>query len=128
MGGVDKADQLMSYYGFSHRTIKWWRRAFFHLFDNAIVNAYILYRLSEQPGRKLDHKQFRIELAKQLLGGIDDCIQPPSQRLNALPLIARLSDRYFPGKVPSCSSGRPSQPACVVCSNKKGRGKKTTTY
>ena len=45
MGGVDKGDQLMSYYGFSHRTIKWWRRAFF---ENAIVNAYILYRLSTQ--------------------------------------------------------------------------------
>ena len=29
MGGVDKGDQLMSYYGFSHHTVKWWRRAFF---------------------------------------------------------------------------------------------------
>ena len=49
MGGADKGDQLMSYYGFSHRTVKWWRRAFFHLFENAIVNAYIytdsLYRM-----------------------------------------------------------------------------------
>ena len=44
MGGVDKGDQLM-YYGFSHCTVKWWRRAFFHLFENAIVNSYILYRL-----------------------------------------------------------------------------------
>jgi len=25
MGGVDKSDQLLSYYGFPHRTIKWWR-------------------------------------------------------------------------------------------------------
>ena len=35
MGGVDKGDQLM-YYGFSHCTVKWWRRAFFHLFENAL--------------------------------------------------------------------------------------------
>ena len=61
MGGVDKGDQLMSYYGFSHRTVKWWRRAFFHLFENAIVNAYILYRLSVQDGHKLDHKHFTCE-------------------------------------------------------------------
>ncbi len=54
MGGVDKSDQLLSYYGFSHRTVKWWRRVFFHLFDMAIVNAYILYCMSSQPGRKRD--------------------------------------------------------------------------
>ena len=42
---------------------KWWRHAFFHLFENAIVNAYILYRLSVQDERKMDYKPFRIELA-----------------------------------------------------------------
>ncbi len=29
MSGVDRADQLLSYYGFGHRTVRWWRRAFF---------------------------------------------------------------------------------------------------
>ena len=128
MGGVEKSDQLLSYYGYCHRTVKWWRRAFFHLVDNAIMNAYILYRLSEQSGRKLDHKHFRIELAKQLLGGTDGHTHPPICHLNALPPAARLTERHFPKKVPQCTSGRPLQPVCVVCSNKKGRGKKTTTY
>jgi len=127
MGGVEKGDQLMSY-GFSHRTVKWWRRAFFHLFENAIVNAYILYRLSTQPRRMLDHKQFRIELAKQLLGDADGHTKPPSHRLNALPPVACLTERHFIEKVPPCTSGRTSQPVCVVCSNRRGRGKKTTTY
>ena len=49
MGGVDKGDQLLSYYGFNHRTIKWWKIAFFHLVDVTIVNSYILYRLSSNP-------------------------------------------------------------------------------
>ena len=128
MGGVDKADQLLSYYGFSHRTVKWWRRAFFHLFDQAIVNAYILYRISEQSGRKLDHKHFRIELAKQLLVNTDNQLPHHPPRLNALPPPARLTERHFLEKVPSCPSGRPSQPVCVVCSGKKGRGKKSTTF
>ena len=35
MGGVDRGDQLLSYYGFPHRMVKWWRRAFFFLFDAA---------------------------------------------------------------------------------------------
>ena len=25
MGGVDKADQLVTYYGFAHTTKKWWK-------------------------------------------------------------------------------------------------------
>ena len=25
MGGVDRSDQLLSYYGICHRTVKWWR-------------------------------------------------------------------------------------------------------
>ena len=33
MGGVDLYDQLCSYYSFDHRTVKWWRRAFFHLLN-----------------------------------------------------------------------------------------------
>ena len=44
MGGVDKSDKLLSYYGFSHRTVKWWRHVFFHLLDMSVVNAYVLYR------------------------------------------------------------------------------------
>ena len=43
MGGVDKSDQLVLYYGFAHRRVKWWERAFFHLMDLCLVNAHILY-------------------------------------------------------------------------------------
>ena len=94
----------MSYYSFSHRTLKWWRRAFFHLLDNAIVNAYVLYVRSEQSARKLDHKHFRIELAKQLLGDDAPPIQPRS-RVNALPPPARLTERHFPRRLPNVPVG-----------------------
>ena len=62
MGGVDKSDQLLSYYPFTHRTLKWWKRAFFHLLELAMVNAYIMYTLSIQRGKRLNHQQFRQEL------------------------------------------------------------------
>ena len=67
MIGVDVGDQLLSYYGFSHRTLKWWRRAFFHLIEVAIVNAYIIYASTPQTGQKMTHKEFRIQLAKEPL-------------------------------------------------------------
>ena len=67
MGGVDKSDQLLSYYGFAHRTVKWWRQAFFHLVDLAVVNAYIMYTEAPHSGRRFTHEQFRIELSQGLL-------------------------------------------------------------
>ena len=61
------------------------------------------------------------------LANADDYVGPLSCRLNALPPPARLTERHFPEKGQPCASGRPSQPVCEVCSNKKGRGKETST-
>ena len=124
MGGVDKSDQLLSYYGFNHRTIKWWKRAAFHLLDLAIVNAYILYRQSQQD-KYLTHEQFRLKLAKQLLltSGIDTTMNPGSslsQRRTSLPPQARLTERHFPSKLPK-------QLDCCVCSDRKKK-RKCTSY
>ena len=68
MGEVDHADQLLSYHDFGHRTVKWWRRAFFFLLDMAVVNSFILYTL-ENPDkrRRLTHEQFRFTLATDLM-------------------------------------------------------------
>ena len=66
MGGVDRADQFLSYY--IHRTVKWWRRAFFFLLDMAVVNSYVLYTFNNSNSKaRLSHEQFRIQLAKELL-------------------------------------------------------------
>ena len=125
MGGVDKSVQLLSYYGFSHRTVKWWRRAFYHLLDVASVNAFILYTESNQPGTKLNHENFRIQLAIQLL---EEAATTPPPPLLHPPPFARLTERHFPEKVPPRVTGQAAQPECVVCTKQKGRGRKTTTY
>ncbi len=136
MGGVDKLDQLLAYYGFSRRTFKWWRKAFFSLFDVGVINSYILYTLSTQSGRKLSHLHFRIELAKQLLHEASCPILASSSSnlltshssQSALSRAARLTERHFPAKVPSRSNGIPGQRDCAVCSGRRGRKRKTTTY
>ena len=115
MGGVDKADQLLSYYPFSHRTVKWWKRAFFHLLDVALVNSYIMYTESTQIGRKLTHEQFRVEVAKGLLlqvgiseGGLEGSeIDLPHCVVTTIPEPLWLTGRYFPERLAPCSSGRP---------------------
>ena len=128
MGGVDKSDQLLSYYGFSHRTVKWWRRAFI---DLAVVNAYILYCDTPHSGRRFTHEQFRIELAKGLLMSVavnttEDRPQATGPAVRSLPPPARLSERHFPGKL--TDNAHIATLTLPVCSGKKGRGRRTTTY
>ena len=33
---INVGDQMIMYYGFSHRSVKWWKRVFFHLLDVAL--------------------------------------------------------------------------------------------
>ena len=128
MAGVDKSDQLLSYYGFNHKTLKWTNRVAFHLLDLAIVNSYILYKLSKQDKKHLTHSQFRIDLAKYLLltTSVDEETGLPAQPQTTPG--DRLCGRHFPGKLPQRESGKQSQRECVVCSQQKGNGRKTTTY
>lgn len=133
MGGVDRADQLLSYYGFAHRTRKWWRRVFFFLLDTAVVNSYILYT-EDHPDKKkrMTHEQFRIELANNLLSSAGDhtttACSLHGPQPEPLPLSLRLTERHFLTNIGKTSSGRSVQRDCTVCSQRKGRGRKTTIY
>ena len=42
--GVDKCDQLLSYYSFLHKSVKWWRKVFFWLLEVSIINSCIIYQ------------------------------------------------------------------------------------
>ena len=117
MGGVDKSDQLVTYYGYNNFSRKWWKRVYFHLLDVTLVNAYVLYYKTCE-GKVLSHMDFRIEVAKGLIGA--ECFTS----LQLAPVVdspARLiGHNHFP---------EPSgQHDCEVCSNRKSGKRKTTTY
>ena len=130
MGGVDRADQLLSYYGFAHRTVKWWRRLFFFLLDTAVVNSYVLY-CEEHPDKKrrMTHVQFRIELANNLLGQAgEDPSSSHGPQACILPSSARLTERHFPDTIGK-TAGSASQSQRTLAKSvvrRKGRGRKTT--
>ena len=121
LGGVDRSDQLLSYHGFTHKTLKWSNRAAFHLLDLATVNSYILYKLSN--GKKA-HAQYRIDIANALL--LEAGHNTEENNDDAQVTTNCLTGRHFPSKLPLHSSGSKCQRQCVVCSNKRGRT--TSTY
>ena len=42
MRGVDRGDQIQTYYNIGRRSTKWWERVFFYIVECAILNSYIL--------------------------------------------------------------------------------------
>ena len=114
---MDKADQLVTYYGFAHTTKKWWkRRVFFDLLDTCNVNAYILYR-EGGTYNNLSHINFRLEVARSLINIDEEC----RIRLSAsVPDAFRLSGRHFPEK----GNGMKE---CKVCSNRNAGKRKRTS-
>ena len=104
MGGVDKSDQLVIYYAFSHSSKKWWKRIFFHM-----VNAYILYTNSTHV-KKMSHLDFRVAVAKGLLEKLPSLLQPPPPALHGQLRLTNVGNHFM-----EPTTGRPD---CKVCSDR----------
>lgn len=62
--GVDKMNQMSSYYSISKRSVKWWKRIFYFLVDVTIYNAYVLW--DKVSAAEKNFMDFRIMLMYQL--------------------------------------------------------------
>ena len=72
MGGVDLNDQYQSYYPSGRCDKKWWCFIFWFLVDASVCNAFIMEGMSPHLPSSRSHRthlQFKLELAKQLIGG-----------------------------------------------------------
>ena len=103
--------------GLLHRSVKWWKRVFFHLLDLAVVNSHLLFR--SVTGSRMSQLDFRLAVAKSLTEGLE---RPhPRRSAGSRELPVRLTERPFPEPVPE---GK--RPDCVVCSN-RGVGQRHQT-
>ena len=54
---------------YSHRSVKWWKRVFFHLLDLSLVNSHIVFKAATSS--KISLLEFRTSVATSLLEGLD---------------------------------------------------------
>ena len=90
MAGVDRFDQLIKYYSFLRRTIKWSKKMTFYLLQMALQNAYALYTKYTRDVRKLSHLQFQMVAIDALVYfDIDEWpVQgPPILRPGTVPVV-----------------------------------------
>jgi hypothetical protein len=69
MRAVDVFAQRQSYYKSGRQAKKWWPRLAWFIIDIGIMNAYVLCNINT-PGNKLNQKEFRIQLMKEMVGSI----------------------------------------------------------
>ena len=136
-GGVDLSDQLLNYYSFLRKSMKWSRKLLIHLFNLVILNAYILNR--HYGCKKLNHDEFRYHLVNYL---IQEGLK--SYKIPLPPVLSsklgqyhvkdhnerRLSERHFLKNIPA-REGRKRQKRsrrCFVCSKLPGCKKKRTSF
>ena len=108
---------LFCNYGFSHHSVKWWKRAFCHLLDLALINSHVLYNTATSS--HITQLDFRISVAKSMLEGLE---RPHHHHhLSRLEIPIWLTERAFPDHIPE---GK--RVDCKVCS-KQDAGKRHTT-
>ncbi|XP_060845988.1 piggyBac transposable element-derived protein 3-like [Rhopalosiphum padi] len=66
MGGVDLLDAHIARYRVGMRSKKWYFKIFYHFFDVAMVNAWILYKKVNSDEKYMPLKDFRQEIAVSL--------------------------------------------------------------
>ena len=67
MSGIDRSDQMISYYDSLHKTIRWYKKIGLHLIDIYLFNAHALYTTSS-PRQPMTLLQFRENVIKSLIG------------------------------------------------------------
>jgi hypothetical protein len=127
--GVDRSDQMLSYYTFVRKAVKWRKKLFFHLFDLAAVNAHIL---SNKSSKEKCLEIFYEKVAEGLLASADTEIQalgqissPAGRLVVANPFLYRIPATHVKpeGKPQRLCRKRQAQyrencdklPQCAIC-------------
>jgi hypothetical protein len=73
MSGVDRSDQMINYYSSPRKTIRWYKKVFFHLLDTAVWNSFYLYKKYIIKNSKYEFTTYREELIKKMIGLRENC-------------------------------------------------------
>jgi len=123
MGSVDKTDMLLSSVECVRKTIKWYKKIFFHLIDLSLLNAYSSYKTVT--GNHIPIAQFQMELIRQIIEKYQTDRVPKSRPPTKVQ-PSKLIDRHFPSEVPATQSGRLARRRCQLC--KKNNKRTDTRY
>ena len=112
MNGVDVHDQIIKNYSCVRKSVKWWKKFFFHLFVGVLCNAYILYQKS------VSHHQFRLQIVRTIMSEAQNNPGPSSsgRKISNPPERLNLNLGHFPVYMEAKEGAKRKHPSrdCVV--------------
>ena len=121
VGDCDTSNQLMSYYSFLQKSIKWWKKLFIHLLNMLLLNAHVLN--SKNGCKKLNPQAYMEYIANHLIteGSVNCSLNRPPVQFNSAQnetqgTVAMPMDLHLPHLIPwtNGSKRKPSRP-CFAC-------------
>ncbi|XP_043524705.1 piggyBac transposable element-derived protein 4-like [Frieseomelitta varia] len=116
MRAVDKVDQILYTLNYTRKGLEWYKKFFFHLFDLAVYNTFILYNCVT--GRNLSFSKFHLYLIKQILrkysSGRTHTCKSKGKSIDNEPF--RLTQMHFPSPyVNNAAIRKNARRKCIVC-------------
>lgn len=117
---VDKKDQVVASAECARKTMRWYKKLFFHLLDVVVYNTNVLF--FQLTGVKQKRAEFCIELARELVIQFKPVIvrrplmPPPQPAGRDIEQPRRLTERHFPSPVPPTPAKAKPFRRCYVCS------------
>lgn len=114
MGAVDRSDMMLSSIECLRKTLKWYKKLFFHLIDISLINAHGLYRTHS--GKNISLADFQLTVTRQIIEQhLPPKVHPKGGRRSANETPLRLTQRHFPELVPPTEKRKNAMRSCRVC-------------
>lgn len=120
MSGVDRKDQMLSYYPCERKTVRWYKKLFFHFLQIILLNSYLLYS-KYSTATKMSFLDFRFSIIKHLLKSTQ---QPRKTQLVKPTMSPTGNTIHLPTKCEKGARGKILRKKCRLCIT---RGKRTDT-
>lgn len=72
MSGIDRVDQMIHYYSTPRKTIRWYKKVIFHIFDLCVWNSFFIYKKFHPRETFLQYRDAIIENLLQVPANITD--------------------------------------------------------
>ncbi|KAK7788744.1 hypothetical protein R5R35_000768 [Gryllus longicercus] len=121
MGAVDRSDMILSSIQSVRKSVKWYKKFFFHILDLCVLNSHALHKL--ETGQNIPMAKFQLSLIRELIKKFSTERRKAGRgRRSEDENVLRFTGRHFPNLIPGDQSKKKSpRRRCVVCAKQNKR-------